>query len=50
MKTDKCTWTQDEEGDYMTECKNEVVSYGDTLAETGWKWCPFCGREIWEEK
>ena len=45
-----CKWTQDSDGDYITSCGEEICSMGDTLKETGWVFCFYCGLIIEEVK
>lgn len=45
-----CTWTEDENGFWNTECGNiEEFSWGD-VEENNYRYCPFCGGEIFVVK
>ena len=41
-----CAWTEDDEGNWETACDNLHVFFDGGPVENGYKWCPYCGREI----
>lgn len=43
----RCLWIN-ENGLYETECKRTAYSIQATIFETGFKYCPYCGRKIIE--
>jgi len=41
-----CEWTQDEDGNWETDC-NEVFIFNEgTSVENGFNFCPYCGRPL----
>jgi len=47
---EKCQWNrkvEDERSDvYTTSCDHEFMFYDGTFEENGYKFCPYCGKEI----
>ena len=43
-----CTWTQDDDGIYHTSCGQAQEFTTGTREENGYKFCPYCGKEITE--
>ena len=43
-----CTWTQDANGIFYTSCGQEEEFTTGTREENGYKFCPYCGKEITE--
>lgn len=41
-----CAWTMDYDGNYDTDCNNAFVFNCEGPRENGFKWCPYCGRQI----
>ncbi len=53
MKTiqKKCEWQHDEIFDnYVTQCGETMWFISKGIKENGYKYCPYCGREIKEVK
>jgi len=44
-----CTWTQNEDGVYETNCGNLFAFNDGTPSENGFEFCPYCGRELREQ-
>lgn len=42
----KCTWTEDENGNWLTECGRLWALIEGSPAENGMEWCPMCGRKL----
>ena len=49
---EKCTWTYDGEyyDYYYTSCGNDFVFTEGTIKDHGFKYCPYCGKEIEENQ
>ena len=47
--TDTCTWTEDENGAWHTTCGNCHELFDGTPVENGFKYCPYCGKELVEK-
>lgn len=45
-----CTWTQDTDGIWKTSCGQAQEFTTGTREENGYKFCPYCGKEIQESK
>ena len=45
-----CTWTQNEDGVYETNCDNMFVFNDGGPVENGFRYCPYCGLELKEAK
>jgi hypothetical protein len=45
-----CIWREDSDGYYETVCGRHYATNAGTLKDNGIRFCPFCGREIKEEK
>ena len=45
-----CTWTQNEDGVYETNCDNMFVFNDGTPSENGFAFCPYCGLELSENE
>lgn len=44
---DKCGWMLEFDGEYhMSSCEQNFIFYEDGPIENGFKFCPFCGKEI----
>ena len=44
-----CTWTENEDGVYETNCGNLFAFNDGTPSENGFEFCPYCGRELREQ-
>ena len=44
-----CTWTENEDGVYETNCDNMFVFNDGGPVENGFRYCPYCGRELREQ-
>ena len=44
-----CTWTENEDGVYETSCNNMFVFNDGRPVENGFRYCPYCGRELREQ-
>jgi len=42
----KCEWDRDNDGCYESTCENAFEFNDGTFEENGFKFCPYCGREI----
>ena len=45
-----CTWTQNEDGVYETNCDNMFVFNDGGPVENGFCYCPYCGLELSENE
>ncbi len=46
-----CRWSYDDWDDaWQTECGDRHVFFADGPIENGYRFCPYCGREIKEDK
>ena len=45
-----CTWTQNEDGVYETNCNNMFVFNDGGPVENDFRYCPYCGRELSENE
>lgn len=43
-----CTWTEDEDGYWNTECGNLIVLNTGTPRDNGFVYCPYCGQRLIE--
>ena len=43
-----CTWIENEDGVYETNCGNLFAFNDGTPSENGFAFCPYCGRELKE--
>lgn len=43
-----CAWSYDSDGFYKTQCDNAFVFIADRPKQNGFRFCPYCGREIKE--
>jgi len=43
-----CTWTQNEDGVYETNCDNMFVFNDGGPVENDFRYCPYCGLELKE--
>lgn len=41
-----CEWEEDHDGNYDTNCNNKFILLSGSLAESGFEYCPYCGRKI----
>lgn len=50
--SDKCVWKENEtyfdEGDYTTGCGQPHFFSEGEIKENGYKYCPYCGKQIEE--
>lgn len=47
QKMNVCEWKEEtEEGYYETSCKRLVTIISGTANDNGYKYCPYCGKEI----
>jgi rRNA maturation endonuclease Nob1 len=46
----KCTWSEDEDGLWHTECHQIHQFFDGTPTENSYKFCPYCGKPLKEEK
>ena len=44
-----CTWTENEDGVYETNCGNLFVFNDGGPVENDFRYCPYCGRELREQ-
>ena len=44
-----CTWIENEDGVYETNCDNMFVFNDGGPVENGFRYCPYCGRELREQ-
>lgn len=53
-KTEFCEWTEDEDGNWTTECEHIFVLNEGSPVENEMQFCCFCGRSLiqngWREK
>lgn len=45
-----CTWHEDDDGHWHTDCKQIFTLFDGTPVENGFKFCPYCGKALVEEK
>ena len=45
-----CTWIENEDGVYETNCGNMFVFNDGTPSENGFAFCPYCGLELSENE
>lgn len=45
---DTCTWQEDEDGLWWTDCKNIHELFDGTPTENHYEFCPYCGKRIEE--
>lgn len=45
-----CTWHEDDDGLWHTDCKQMFTLFDGTPVENGFKFCPYCGKSLVEEK
>ena len=45
-----CTWTENEDGVYETNCDNMFVFNDGGPVENGFRYCPYCGLELSENE
>ena len=45
-----CTWSQDEDGNWHTSCKEPFCIENDTPKQTGMRYCCYCGKGLEEER
>ena len=52
--TEACLWTEDEDGNWETDCGEMYVFNEGNPKENGMNFCGYCGRpleqKIWEER
>ena len=49
LTTETCTWAYDDiDGNHDTECGRSHYFPDGTIEENGYKFCPFCGKEMEE--
>ena len=44
--SESCTWREDEDGNWCTECGNIFVLDGAPPDEHGMRFCCYCGRAL----
>lgn len=44
----ECEWDEDSDGVFNTKCGHTFDTIAGTLADNGIRFCPFCGKEIFE--
>ena len=42
----RCTWEEDTDGNYWTECNQGSVFEDGGPEENGYKFCPYCGLAL----
>ncbi len=45
-----CTWHEDDDGHWHTDCKQMFTLFDGTPVENGFGFCPYCGKELEEER
>lgn len=45
-----CTWHQDDDGHWHTDCKQIFTLFDGTPVENGFKFCPYCGKALAEKR
>ena len=45
--TSSCGWKQDQDGNWWTSCGKGFTFVDGGPVENGFKFCPYCGGEIW---
>jgi hypothetical protein len=49
--TDTCTWTQDSCSCYKAECNGKSFVFNeDSALDNGFRFCPFCGKVLLDDK
>jgi hypothetical protein len=43
-----CTWREDSEGNWISQCSNAFIYHDGTPTENGMKFCCYCGKPITE--
>ena len=43
-----CTWMEDEQGIWHTDCRHMFVLHADSPSENNMRYCCYCGRELKE--
>jgi len=47
IKMDKeCKWTEDDAGDWDSDCGDSFIFNNDGPVENHFKFCPYCGRKL----
>ena len=46
----ECIWSEDEDGLWWTACKEIHEFFDGTPTENSYKFCPYCGKELKEER
>ncbi|HXS04866.1 MAG TPA: hypothetical protein VN731_10345 [Rhodanobacter sp.] len=46
----KCSWSQDQDGNWLTDCDNIFVITEGTPSENDMKFCCYCGEELAEHR
>lgn len=41
-----CEWTEDDDGNWETSCKNMHVFFDAGPTQNGYKFCPYCGKDL----
>lgn len=47
LKSQLCTWSWDIDGFYETICGNAHIFIHGGLADNKYKYCPYCGKQIY---
>lgn len=45
-----CTWKEDENLCWKTECENMFIVNDGFPSENGMKYCPYCGKKLVEKR
>jgi hypothetical protein len=45
-----CAWSEDEDGVWLTSCKEMHMFFDGIPIENGYKFCPYCGKELTETR
>jgi hypothetical protein len=49
MRKRMCVWEEDEGGNWWTSCGNAFIFEDEGPVENGFRYCPYCGRLLWEQ-
>ena len=50
VKETVCTWKEDDDGHWHTDCNGMFTLFDGTPVENGMKYCPYCGKALKEER
>lgn len=48
MTKGSCEWREDEDGNWWSSCDNGFVFDSGAPSENGFRFCPYCGRVLWQ--